>query len=72
MQLHTFADSQALNQVFASQLTQILQTAIAERGAAYLVVSGGRTPQALFQQLAQTELDWSKVTITLADRSFSA
>ncbi len=54
MQLHTFADSQALNQAFASQLTQILQTAIAERGPAYLVVSGGRTPQALFQQLAQT------------------
>ncbi len=70
MQLHTFADSQVLNQAFASQLTQILQTAIAERGAAYLVVSGGRTPQALFQQLAQTELDWSKVTITLADDRF--
>ncbi len=70
MQLHTFADSQALNQQFAAELTAILRHAIEARGAAYLVVSGGRTPQALFLQLSQAELDWSKVTITLADDRF--
>jgi 6-phosphogluconolactonase len=70
MQLHTFADSQALNQQFAAELTTILRNAIEARGAAYLVVSGGRTPQALFLQLSQAELDWSKVTITLADDRF--
>jgi 6-phosphogluconolactonase len=70
MQLHTFADSQALNQQFAAELTAILRDAIAARGAAYLVVSGGRTPQALFSQLSLAELDWSKVTITLADDRF--
>ena len=70
MQLNTFASSDELNQQFASRLVAILSEAIANRGQAYLVVSGGRTPQALFQQLSQAELDWSKVTITLADDRF--
>jgi 6-phosphogluconolactonase len=70
MQLCQFADSAALNQDFADRLTLILTDAIVKRGAAYLVVSGGRTPQALFSKLSQTPLDWSKVTITLADDRF--
>ena len=70
MQLHQFTDSTALNEDFAGRLTKILTDAIAERGAAYLVVSGGRTPQGLFLKLSQTDLDWSKVTITLADDRF--
>ncbi len=70
MQLCQFAESAALNTNFADRLVHILKDAIAKRGAAYLVVSGGRTPQALFSQLSQTTLDWSKVTITLADDRF--
>lgn len=65
--LHQFTDSTALNTDFAGRLLAILTNAIAERGAAYLVVSGGRTPQALFQTLAATPLAWDKVTILLAD-----
>lgn len=65
--LHKFNDSNALNTDFASRLVAILTSAITERGAAYLVVSGGRTPQALFQTLAATPLAWDKVTILLAD-----
>lgn len=65
--LHQFEDSTALNHDFASRIVAILTTAIAERGNAYLVVSGGRTPQALFQTLAATPLAWEKVTILLAD-----
>ncbi|GAB59156.1 6-phosphogluconolactonase [Rheinheimera nanhaiensis] len=67
MQLNQFADTQALNAVFANRLTDILQQAIQERGAAYLVVSGGKTPQALFTALSQTQLAWDKVTVLLAD-----
>lgn len=70
MQLNTYASSAELNQSFARQLHQLLADAIDSRGAAYLVVSGGRTPQALFQQLSQMELAWDKVTITLADDRF--
>lgn len=67
MHLNHFADSAALNKQFAAQLVEILQQAISQRGEAILVVSGGRTPQALFQQLSQADLAWDKVTITLAD-----
>lgn len=67
MQLHQFSDSQALNAAFAAEITAKLQQAIDERGEAVFVVSGGRTPLPLFQTLANTDLDWSKVTITLAD-----
>ena len=70
MQLNTFTSSDELNQTFAKRLTDILSDAIAKRGRAYLVVSGGRTPQALFQKLSQADIDWSKVTITLADDRF--
>lgn len=67
MQLNQFADTQALNAEFAKRLTDILQQAINERGEAYLVVSGGKTPQALFNTLSQTPLAWDKVTVLLAD-----
>jgi 6-phosphogluconolactonase len=36
-------------------------------GSASLVVSGGRTPMGFFHLLSQQDLDWSAVTITLAD-----
>lgn len=67
MQLHQFVDSSALNSTFAQKLVTILTEAIASRGEAILVVSGGRTPQALFNTLATTALPWEKVTVLLAD-----
>jgi 6-phosphogluconolactonase len=55
----------------AEQLTlavaAALREAIAHKGEATLVVSGGRSPIPFFEQLSVQELDWSKVTITLAD-----
>jgi 6-phosphogluconolactonase len=44
-----------------------LSDAIDARGTATLVVSGGRSPVAFFQNLAKQKLDWSKVVVTLAD-----
>lgn len=67
MTLNEFASTQALNDAFALKLTEILRDAIAARGQAFLVVSGGKTPQALFQTLSQTDLGWKNVTILLAD-----
>ena len=67
MQLHSFSDASLLTADFAEQLKKILCNAIAQRGQAYLVVSGGKTPVALFQLLAKTNIPWDKVTITLAD-----
>jgi 6-phosphogluconolactonase len=51
----------------ADAVAQRLRDAIALRGRAGLVVSGGRTPGAFFDALARQELDWALVTVTLAD-----
>ena len=67
MQLHSFSEAHLLTEDLADRLKQILCNAIAQRGHAYLVVSGGKTPVDLFKVLAKTELPWDKVTITLAD-----
>jgi 6-phosphogluconolactonase len=67
MQLQQFDSSDELNRHFAQRIAGILQQAITARGAAYLVVSGGRTPQALFNSLSQVNLAWEKVTVLLAD-----
>src|SRR5690606_3860448 len=67
MQLQQFGNTDKLNADFAARLVEILQQAIEQRGAAYLVVSGGKTPQALFNTLSNTDLAWDKVTILLAD-----
>ena len=63
----SFDNPEALTSAFAEDLVSILKTGIRTRGRASLVVSGGRTPLALFKQLSETNLEWDKVDITLAD-----
>lgn len=70
MQIRYFFTASELNQRFADEVSVRLAAAIAERGVATLVVSGGRTPQGFFKALAAKPLDWAKVTITLADDRF--
>ncbi len=67
MQLHRFSEVYSMNQHFSEQIALILQRAIEERGCAYLVVSGGKTPRALFVLLSHVAINWSLVTIILAD-----
>lgn len=59
-------DSDLIDQ-FSRQLCRELEQAVAERGHAYLVVSGGRTPVPLFERLSKQMLPWPKITILLAD-----
>ncbi|KHK62150.1 6-phosphogluconolactonase [Pseudomonas frederiksbergensis] len=56
-----------LAQSLALSVAQQLRAAIEAKGAATLVVSGGRSPVAFFQHLAKEALDWSKVVVSLAD-----
>lgn len=67
MHEHTFTDTAELNTTLAADIATRLQSALDARGKAYLVVSGGSTPKALFAVLAATELAWDKVTVLLAD-----
>ncbi len=67
MHLQQFNDPTSLDSYFSNRLKAILTEAIAARGHAYLVVSGGKTPQSLFKLLSEADLEWNKVTILLAD-----
>lgn len=59
------ADEQAVQ--MADCVLAELSRALRERGRASLAVSGGRSPAQFFRQLEQSDLDWSRVTLTLAD-----
>ena len=62
-----FADGADLAPAFAEWTADRLRAAIAERGAAMLVVSGGKSPERFFEQLSRQPLDWTRVAVTLAD-----
>ena len=67
---HTFhhaGDPALLALDVADHVAGLLRQGVAERGRALLIVSGGSTPVPFCQALARCALDWSAVTITLAD-----
>lgn len=64
---HEFKSPVLLADGLALNVAKQLSDAIDARGSATLVVSGGRSPVAFFQNLAKQKLDWSKVVVTLAD-----
>ncbi|MEP6883171.1 MAG: 6-phosphogluconolactonase [Gammaproteobacteria bacterium] len=62
-----YPDIENLSRTLATQIAASLQAAIAARGTASLVVSGGRSPLRLFEMLRTEPLDWSRVRVALAD-----
>jgi 6-phosphogluconolactonase len=64
---HRFPDSTALAHALAGEIKVALDEAVNARQAASLVVSGGRTPLRLYQQLRDEKTDWKNIWITLAD-----
>lgn len=65
--LHRGADATEQAREVAALVADQLQQALAQRPRATLVVSGGRTPVAMWQALREAPLDWRRVDITLAD-----
>ncbi|QWT19647.1 6-phosphogluconolactonase [Bacillus sp. NP157] len=64
---HEFADKLTLADQLARDIAAKLDAAIKARGKATIAVSGGGTPKMMFAVLAEQEIDWSKVSITLVD-----
>jgi len=62
-----FPTGGSLAEAFAQWTADLLQEAVAARGEATLVVSGGKTPKLYFPALSRKEIDWSRVNVTLAD-----
>lgn len=70
---HEAADAHVLAELLAAWVSERLREGLAQRGQATLVVSGGSTPVPFFHALRDADLDWSHVTVTLADeRAVSA
>jgi len=72
MELKQFENTSALDMSLSSEVSERLSRAIQKHGKASLILSGGRTPLGFFHQLSQQVLDWSKVTVTLADERWVA
>ena len=62
-----FQDGGGLAVDLARYIASFLQGAMAKRGSASLVVSGGSTPVPFFQALSLENITWQKVIVTLAD-----
>ncbi|MBK5001819.1 6-phosphogluconolactonase [Pseudomonas sp. S31] len=66
-QVHDLPSGKVLAATLAHDVAERLRAAIASKGQACVVLSGGRSPVPFLEKLAGEALDWSKVTVSLAD-----
>ncbi|SEI41471.1 6-phosphogluconolactonase [Nitrosomonas eutropha] len=64
---HVFNDLPSLSEALAESVAVTLRNAITQHGQASLVVPGGRTPTVYLPRLAQINLPWQHVFVTLSD-----
>ncbi|MDK2848383.1 MAG: 6-phosphogluconolactonase [Desulfuromonadales bacterium] len=64
---HRLADSAAVARDAAVRIQQAADEAIAQRGTFRLVLAGGRTPEATYRLLADTDADWPHWEIYFGD-----
>jgi len=65
--LHAFDTREKLAEALAGEIAHQLGQAIAAHGEAFLAVSGGSTPGALFEKLSQADLPWHSITVVPVD-----
>ena len=63
----TFDSKAALQSAAASWIADALKDAIARRGSAVFMGSGGTTPGPIYETLSEADLDWANVQIGLCD-----
>jgi 6-phosphogluconolactonase len=68
--IEPFESPDALAREAADATLAALSAAIADKGAATFVATGGRSPGPVYDQLAQRSFDWAKVSVTLSDERF--
>jgi 6-phosphogluconolactonase len=66
-EFHAYADAASASRALAEFTAERLSRAVDARGAASLVVSGGRSPIGFFHALSATSLPWSAIVVALAD-----
>lgn len=62
-----FPDQAHLADAAAEAISARLRQALADRGRASLVGTGGRSPGPVYDRLSQADLDWAHVAVTLSD-----
>jgi 6-phosphogluconolactonase len=68
MYWHTFHDHPAAAQALATTVAAQLHELLARSsGPVTVAMPGGRSPVAFFEELSQTDIDWSRVIVTLVD-----
>lgn len=68
----TFEHAAPLAQALAESVAEDLRVAVAQRGQATLVLSGGSTPELFLEELSRQLVPWQSVTVTLADERWVA
>ena len=68
--IESFAGVDAWAEAIAARLSETLSTALSDKGAALFAGPGGSTPAPIYRRLAATDLDWSRVAVTLVDERY--
>jgi 6-phosphogluconolactonase len=69
-QVHILPNLPELIEAATARTLDIIQQAIALRGIATIALSGGSTPKPLYQAIAQSNLDWTKLHIFWGDERY--
>jgi len=69
---HVYDSIGTLHKALAYRVARNLEEAVAAKGSASLLLSGGNTPRPFLAQLAEEHVDWSKVRIGLVDERWVA
>ncbi len=65
--LQICSDADSLADIAAKVIGKALSDAIAADGTASLVATGGRSPGPIYDRLSVSNLDWSRISVTLSD-----
>lgn len=65
--IETFPGAAGWAEACATRLTDTLSAALAESGKAVFAGSGGSTPAPIYRHMANADLAWSRVAVTLID-----
>lgn len=65
LSLHCSTDEAA--SWLSESVASLLNNAVRQRGAGWLVVSGGQSPAPVYQHLSGTALPWNRITVSLTD-----
>ncbi len=64
---HRFDERDALIEALQQTIVSELETALAQKDRATLLLSGGTSPAPLYRGLSETALDWARVDVALVD-----